>query len=180
MLTIESINPDPQLSVALAVYFAKLALPVWQQKYPEDLRPEEALEAAEKALLSDATANVAHAASSASIAAAAASIAAAAYASVAAAHAARSAARSAAAAYASIAAANAAASVAAAHAAYAAAAALDKDRGSFIHHHLIQLLPLILLHKLSSRRSFGKPEKVFELLPEACREDFLFNLDSLR
>ena len=50
MLNVDSINPDPQLSTALAIYFARLTLPVWQQKYPEDSRPERAIEAAEKAL----------------------------------------------------------------------------------------------------------------------------------
>ena len=150
MLTIESINPDSYLSAALAAYFARLSLPVWEKEYPEDSRPERALEAAEKALLSDAASYATDAASAANGAA------------------------NAAAAIASAAAA--AASASAAH----AACALGKDERSFVCHHLIRLLPLILWHKMNSKRSFGKPEKVFELLPEACKEDFLFNLDSLR
>ena len=72
----------------------------------------------------------------------------------------------------------------AAHAAYAAtytnAAALGKYARPFIHHHLIQILPLILWHKMNSKKSFGESEKLFELLHEDCREDFLFNLDWLR
>ena len=172
MLNIRSINPDPQLSVALAIYFARLSLPVWKKKYSRDLRPEKAIEAAEKILLSaadaaasaDAAANAANAASADS-----------AYA-----YAANAAAAYSYAAYAAYASADAAYAYAANAAAGAAANALGENAGLFIHHHLVRLLPVIIWHKLNSRRSFGESEKVFELLPEACREDFLFSLDSLR
>ena len=199
MLNIRSINPDPQLSVALAIYFARLSLPVWKKKYSRDLRPEKAIEAAEKILLSaadaaasaDAAANAANAASADSAYAYAANAAAAysyaAYAAYASADAAYAYAANAAAgaaysyaAYAAYASADAAYAYAANAAAGAAANALGENAGLFIHHHLVRLLPVIIWHKLNSRRSFGESEKVFELLPEACREDFLFSLDSLR
>ena len=173
MLTANSINADQQLSVALAIYFARLALPVWQQKYPEDSRPEKAMKAAERAMFINAADTDADA--DASVAAyAAAADAAYAYANANAAYAAARAARAADAAGASIAAAN------AADAAANAAAALGKDRDSFIHHHLTQLLPLILWHKPIQSEALQSRKKVFELLPEDCREDFLFNLDLLR
>jgi hypothetical protein len=192
MLDIRSINPDPQLSAAIAIYFARLALPVWQQKYPNDSRPEKVLETAEKVLFSGSAdaADAADAAAAAGAAAAADADAAAAAADAAAdaafyaADAASAAADAAdaasyAAAHAAVDAASYAASCAASCAANAAYA-LGKYKESFIHHHLTQLLPIILWHKLNSKRSFAEPEKVFELLPEACKEDFLFNLDSLR
>ena len=174
LLSIDSINPDQQLSAAIAIYFARLALPVWQQRYPEDSRPEKTIEAAEKALFT--------AASTSAVAANADAWADddAANADAAAAYAANYAASNAN--HAACALANADAVLANAHvdaAAANAANALGKDKESFVHHHLVELLPIILWHKLISKRSFGEPEKVFELLPEACREDFLFNLDSL-
>ena len=191
MLIIESINSDRYLSAALSAYFARLALPVWKKKYPEDSRPEKAIEAAEKVLFSDAAASsAAYAAADDADAAYAANDAAyaandAAYAANDAADAANAANAAANAASSSAAAADAAAS--AAYAAYAAADAaayaanaLGKNEESFAHHHLTRLLPIILWHKLNSKRSFGESEKVFELLPKDCREDFLFNLDNLR
>ena len=41
-------NPDKLICVKIAVYTAKLVLPIWQRKYPDDLRPQHAVEAAEK------------------------------------------------------------------------------------------------------------------------------------
>jgi len=41
-------TPDKMTCVKIAVYAARLVLPLWQEKYPEDLRPQRAIEAAEK------------------------------------------------------------------------------------------------------------------------------------
>ena len=41
-------TPDKMTCVKIAVYAARLVLPIWQEKYPEDLRPQRAIEAAEK------------------------------------------------------------------------------------------------------------------------------------
>lgn len=37
-----------EMSVKLAIYAAKLALPIWEEKYPKDNRPRKAIEASEK------------------------------------------------------------------------------------------------------------------------------------
>jgi hypothetical protein len=217
MLNVNSVNPDPQLATALAIYFAKLTLPVWQQRYSGDSRPEKAIAKAEKVLFSSYayddfnafsySADAHDAASAAYAADAAASAASAAYASAAYAAAYADAADAASAAYAAAA----SAAYAAAYAAYAAAAyaasdaadaascaansanaalaasaaayaarSLGRKESFFTSWHLSKLLPVILWHKLSSKRSFGEPEKIFELLPESCKEDFLFNFDTLR
>ena len=47
MLTLESLNPDKNLSVYLAVKFAEKALPIWEAQCPEDKRPRAAIEAAQ-------------------------------------------------------------------------------------------------------------------------------------
>ena len=41
-------NPDKTICVKIAVFAAQLALPIWQKKYPGDLRPQQAIEAAKK------------------------------------------------------------------------------------------------------------------------------------
>ena len=194
MLNVNSVNPDPQLATALAIYFAKLTLPVWQQRYSGDSRPEKAIAKAEKVLFSSYayddfnafsySADAHDAASAAYAADAAASAASAAYASAAyaaayAAYAAAAYAASDAADAASCAANSANAALAASAAAYAARS-LGRKESFFTSWHLSKLLPVILWHKLSSKRSFGEPEKIFELLPESCKEDFLFNFDTLR
>jgi len=50
MLTLKSLNLDHPLYVFLAIEFAVKALPVWEQKYPEDMRPRKAIEAAKECL----------------------------------------------------------------------------------------------------------------------------------
>jgi hypothetical protein len=179
LLSINSINPDPQLSAAIAIYFARLALPVWKRKYPEDSRPEGAIEAAEKVLFA-AAADGAYAAANVAARVADVAVDVRLWQSTGPQHPEW---------YAGKAAANCAfAVIREDHSANLncrnvmehSALALGKSAECFAHYHLTQLLPLILWHKMNSKRSFAEPEKVFELLPEACKEDFLFNLDSLR
>ena len=137
MLTLESLWPDKFISVFLAIGFAEKALPIWEQKYPEDMRPREAIEAAKEWLKnpSYAAANDAHAAANAARTA----VRAAAYAAYAAAYAANAANAAAnAAAYAA-----ASGSAAANAAAVRAALALVVDEESLIHE--VMLLSLIHL-----------------------------------
>jgi len=70
MLTLKSLNLDHPLYVFLAIEFAVKALPVWEQKYPEDMRPRKAIEAAKECLRDPS--NAAHAAHAAAAAYAAA------------------------------------------------------------------------------------------------------------
>ena len=189
MLTVNDINPDQKLSVLIAVTSAKKVLPVYEAKYPGDLRPRKAIEAAEE-YIRDPTAtsaDAAHAAANAAYAAANAANAAAAAAADAAANAAAHAAANAA--YAAANAAYAAAANAAANAARAAAwvayananaaraAGIDKD--VYIHNQLLELLPDILKYKLENQQSFGDAEKVLEYLTEDQVDSYLFNLDIL-
>jgi len=179
MLTIESINPDSQLSAAIAIYFARLALPVWQQKYPEDSRPEEAIEAAEKVLFADASAWAsANAADVAKVADAAADVGL--WQSTGPQHPEWYAGKAAANCVFAVIREDHSANINCRNVMEHSALALGKDKGLFIHHHLFELLPIILWHKMNSKRRFAEPEEIFELLPEACREDFLFNLETLR
>ena len=67
MLTLDSLNADKFISVFLAIGFAEKAIPVWEQKYPEDMRPRRAIEAAKEWLsnpssAANAAANAAEAA----------------------------------------------------------------------------------------------------------------------
>jgi len=196
LLNIKSIAPDAELSVAIALHFAKLSLPIWKESYPNDSRPEDAIKAAEhyvstgaNAAAAYAAANAAHAAGDAADAAAAN---AASYAGSYAGHAAYAAANAA------YAAANAAsyyadnaasyagsyAGHAAGHAAYAAfhaaSAANATCTKSFIHLELRKQLSGILSYKVKKGQSFGEPDAVFENLAESDAKLFLFNLDSLR
>ena len=41
-------NPDKMTCVKIAVYAARLVLPIWQEKYPDDKCTQQAIEAAEK------------------------------------------------------------------------------------------------------------------------------------
>ena len=41
-------NPDKLICVKISVFAAKLVLPIWQRKYPDDLRPQQAIKVAEK------------------------------------------------------------------------------------------------------------------------------------
>ena len=196
LLSIESIAPDAELSVAIALHFAKLSLPIWKESYPNDSRPEDAIKAAEHyvstgdaaaanaayaayaAANAAAYADAAYAARDAANAAANAAHAAARAAARAAAYAARDAARAAAAAYAAANAAYAAyADNAAANAAHAVNATCTK---SFIHLELRKQLSDILSYKVKNGQSFGEPDAVFENLAESDAKLFLFNLDSLR
>ena len=201
MLTVYDIDPDQKLNVLIAVTFAKKVLHIYEEKYPDDLRPRKAIEAAEEYLSNPTAANAA--ASAAARAAAAyyaaraagyardvtgysanaddAAAAAAAYAAYAA-YAAVTAAS--AAVTAASAAANAAADAAthAANAAVYAARAADAtavDRNIYIHNQLLELLPYILNYKVEHQQSFGDAEKVLEYLDEDQVDVYLFNLDIL-
>ena len=62
MLTLESLNLDKPLYAFLAIGFAGKALPIWEAKYPEDMSPRRAIEAAKEWLKNpsaDAAANAA-------------------------------------------------------------------------------------------------------------------------
>ena len=165
MLNVYSISPDPQLSVAIAIYFAKLALPVWKQKYPRDSRPGEAIEAAERALFAaNAAANTAYGADAAYAADAAAGTVA--FTAASAAYAAGDAVYAACAASAAdVAAAHAAASYAAA-AAVDAADALDKNEELFVHQHLTQLLPLFFGTSLIQSEALESQKKFLNYSPK--------------
>jgi hypothetical protein len=108
-------------SLALAIFSAELVLKIFEDKYPNDKRPREAIEAAKKVLEKDTKKNRAYAANAATYAATAAANAADYAAANAATYAATYAAN--AATYAATAAANAATTAAAAAATYAATAA---------------------------------------------------------
>jgi len=171
LLSIKSIAPDAELSVAIALHFAKLSLPIWSEAYPNDSRPEDAIKAVEHYSAAYA-ANAAHAAYADSANAA--------YAAYAATYAAK-----AAYAYAAANAANAAfyanaAAKAAANAAHAVGATNPSAYKSFIHLELRKQLSGILSYKVENGQSFGEPDAVFENLAESDAKLFLFNLDSLR
>ena len=185
MLTLESLNSDNFTSVFLAIGFAEKALPIWEEKYPEDMSPRKAIEAAKEWLKnpSTAAANDAYAAYAAAYAAADAADAAAAtdafalypssqaWAARTAAYAAAAAAN---AAYAARAAANAAAA-----AADAAANALEADKESLIHEVILENLDWILQYKIENGQGFAQPELIFDYLIEEQKQSFLFNLDAV-
>ena len=54
LLSIKSIAPDAELSVAIALHFAKLSLPIWKESYPNDSRPEDTIKAVEHYVSTDA------------------------------------------------------------------------------------------------------------------------------
>lgn len=62
MLTLKSLNLDHPLYAFLAIEFAGKALPVWEQKYPEDMKPRKAIEAAKECLRDPSNAAAANAA----------------------------------------------------------------------------------------------------------------------
>ena len=68
MLNFDSINADKWLSGFIAVEAAKSCVHIWNEKYPEDERPNKAIEAVEAWLSNpcEETANVAYAAGAAS------------------------------------------------------------------------------------------------------------------
>ena len=173
MLTIESLNADKTLYVFLAIGLAEKALPVWEEKYPKDMRPRRAIEAAKEWLKNpSAAANAASAAYAAADAADADAADAAVYADAAhAAHAAANAAYAAAdaAVYAD------AADAAADYAVYA----LEADKESLIHEVILENIDWILQYKIESGQSFAQPELIFDYLDEEKKQSFLFNLDAV-
>ena len=48
MLILESLNLDNPLYVFLEIEYAEKALPAWEEKSQEDMRPREAIEAAKE------------------------------------------------------------------------------------------------------------------------------------
>ena len=162
MLTLESLNLDKPLYAFLAIGFAGKALPIWEAKYPEDMSPRRAIEAAKEWLKNpsaDAAANAAYAADAAVNAA---------YAADAAANAAYAAHAAAAPAYAT-----------AANAAASAARALETDVEALIHEVILENLDWILQYKIESGQSFAQPELIFDYLTEEQKQSFLFNLDAV-
>jgi len=153
VLTLESLNLDNPLSVFLAAQFAEKALPVWEEKYPKDMRPRKAIEAA-KEWLKNPSANAASDAADA--AAAARAVYAAGYA---------------AAGYAADAAANTAAF---------AALALGLDEESLIHEVILENLDWILQYKIENGQSFAQPELILGIINKEQADKFLFNLEALR
>ena len=169
MLTLDSLNSDKFISVFLAIHFAERALSIWEEEYPKDMRPREAIEAA-KAWLSNPSEGAADVADAAAYAAADAAAYDAAY------DAAYAADAAAAAAYA------AAAAAATAYAAYAAADAanaLKADKESLIHEVILENLDWILQHKIENGQSFADPDLILVYLTEEQRQNFLFNLDKV-
>ena len=165
MLTLESLNLNKPLSVFLAIGLAEKALPVWEEKYPEDSRPRKAIEAAKEWLKNPSDVHAVAAASAAS-----------------AAHAAASAARAAAnATAAAAAAAYAAHAVANAHAAaHAVAHALGVDRKILIHEVILENLDWILQYKIDNGQNFAQPELILGIINKEQADKFLFNLEALR
>ena len=181
MLTLNSLNLDNHLAIFLAVKFAERSLSVWEAEYPEDKRPQKAVEAA-KSWLKDPrkekAADDAAADAADDAAADAADAADAARAAYAAAYAAK------ASAYAAWAAANAYAKSAAwaanAAAAKSAASAIGASKKDFIHEVISQNLGYILKYKIEEEQGFSEPELIFEHLNEEGRNLLLFNLGILR
>ena len=176
-LTTKSLNLSKPQAVFVAIQFAKDVLRIFEDKYPKDMRPRKAIEAAE-AWLKDPSEENANAANAAAAYAAANAYAAADSAAAAAAAAANTSAYSAANASAYSAASCAAAaaySAAAANAAYIAAAAAN-DKQQYIHNKLVELLPDIIKYKLQEG---GPPFKVDILgyLDNEDKETILYHLD---
>ena len=180
MLTLDSLNLDRHLATFLAVNFAERSLPVWEEKYPEDERPQKAIVAA-KSWLKDPDEERADAVAEAGDAAA--------YAYAWAADAADAARATKAPAYAAWAAAYAAwapdaddwaAAYAAADAARTATRALNISEKELVHEVISQNLGFILKYKLKKEQSFSEPELILEYLNEEGRNLLLFNLDILR
>ena len=180
MLTIESFGSDQRLSVAIAIFFAEDALPIWERQCPEDMRPRAAIEAAKAWLRNPCQRTVNDAASAASATYNAGASAAAAAVDASAFAAAASAASAAGASAAASAAAYYHASAAASAAYNSAASAGIVYRKAYIHRKLVQLLPHILEYKIYTKTSFKDSEQVLNLLSKQNQERFLFNLNHLR
>jgi len=168
MLNFDSINADKWLSGFIVVDAAKSCVHIWNEKYPEDERPNKAIEAAEAWLSNpcEETANAAYAASAAAYAASASASANAAYAAYAAA---------------SASAANAAYTAIYIADAYAAATyaafALNLNKDDYIDSLLQKHLNFIIDYKIKHNQSFGDFEAVFEAASEADKERLLFHMD---
>ena len=199
LIGVKDISPSPKLSIFLAVYFAELVLPIFEEKYPDDLRPRKAIEVAKTVLESgqpaaaDAADAAYAAASAADNAANAANAAHAAYAAQAAAYAAVHTAYAATYAANAANAANAAsytanAANAASYASYAANAAASAaqikvslvSREEYIHNYLVKVMHNILDLKIEEGRPFENLESVFDVASSADKEKILFNIDKLR
>ena len=167
MLSFKTINTDKWLSCFLSVGAAKSCIHIWNEKYPEDERPNKAIEAVEAWLSNpcEETANVAYAAAYAADAAHAAY---AAYAASAAAYAAAYAV-----AYAVAYAAGAASTYTYAY----AADALSINKDAYIDSLLQKHLSFIIDYKIRNNQSFGDFEAVFEAASEADKEKLLFHMD---
>ena len=177
MLTIESLNADKPLYVFLAIEFAEKVLPIWEGKYPEDMRPRKAIEAAKEWLSnpSDAAANDAYIAyaDAAAVACVTAADAHAAKVAYAAANAVNAAAN----------AVNAAHAIAyaddAADAAADAVDALEADKETFVHEVILENIDWILQYKIDNGQNFAQPELILNYLTEEQKQSFLFNLDAV-
>ncbi len=168
MLTINCFSEDKPVSVFIALLFAEEVLHIFEEKYPKDLRPREAIEAA-KHWLSERTSEAANAAYAAAYAATYAADAAAvndaAYAASNAAYAA----------------ANTAAYSYAAYAAYYAAAnyAVAHNKEEFIHSILLRHLDQIIQFHIEEKQSLRNPDEVFRWLSDESKEDFIYHMDIL-
>ena len=162
MLSFEAINADQWLRCFLAVDAAKSCVHIWNERYPEDERPNKAIEAVEAWLSNpcEETANVAYAAAYAADAAHAA------YAAYAAA---------------SASAANAAYTAIYIADAYAAATyaafALNLNKDDYIDSLLQKNVNFIIDYKIQNNQVFGDFEAVFEAASEADKERLLFHMD---
>ena len=158
MLNFEHIKADRWLSCFLAVDAAKSCIHIW---YPNDDRPNKAIEAAEAWLSNPCkeTVDAAYAAANAAYATANAAVNAAVYAN---------------AVYAVYAA---AANAAAYDAAYWASRALNIDEEDYIHNLLYKYLSFIIDYKVEKNQSFGSFEAVFEAASEKDKEKLLFHLN---
>ena len=162
MLTLKSIAADQWLSVWIAVVFAEDVLHLFEEKYPSDMRPRNAVDAA-KAWMNNPCEETAAAAAAADAAAAAAAVSDAAAADAAAD-----------AAYAAAAVSDAAAADAADDAAYAAADAAYADKEFYIHNLLRKHLSFIINYKVKHNQGFGCIEEVFEAADNKGKEKLLW------
>tara|TARA_B100001094_G_C18049729_1_gene729398 strand:+ start:233 stop:748 length:516 start_codon:yes stop_codon:yes gene_type:complete len=166
MLTIESLGQDKCLSVFLAVQFAEKALPVWEKKHPQDMRPREVIELTKIWFQDPINTNLMEAAIASKRIAVSNNGDPATYSAHAAAYAASAAV--------SVAAASLSASK---YAAYAAAKALNVNNEDLIHGVILKNLNTIFYHKLEVKNTFAQPELIFNYLNQEQKECFLFNLD---
>ena len=157
-------NLDKPLSVFLAVQFAEKALPIWEGKYPDDIRPRRAIEAAREWLDDPSDANQSDIADArAAYAARGVGLESAAYTAATAAYVAAYVAD--------------ATYLSTVGAAIHAAKALETDKENLIHEVILENLDWILRYKIDNEQSFAKPELILDYLNEEQKQRFLFNLD---